>query len=1092
MPSINVYKASAGSGKTFTLAVQYIRLLITINPQEYRHTLAVTFTNKATAEMKDRILEQLYGIGRGLKSSEGYLAALHKALGEEDNHMSTEEIRKRCMQALRLILHDYSRFRIETIDSFFQSVLRNLAHELGLSARLQVDLNDQEILSQAVDNMVDGLGRSKENDVLPWMDNYVKEQIENADSWDVRMKIKQLAKIIFKEDYMRRDDAFRQRINDEHTIQQYRSQLFAIGKQNQQQMKHIADLLHQAIVTYGTEAITKDVSSGSWILTYDDKLQAENYADASITEKRMNALTQGPVEMVKKADKNNIALLQQLNPICQLIIKTEEARQEYIVQANTIELSLKHLNPLRLLNHIENEVTQITNESNRFILAKTPILLSRLIQGSDAPFVFEKMGTLFHNVMIDEFQDTSKLQWENFKVLLLESQSSGGQDLLVGDVKQSIYRFRNGDWHILKGIEQELGSLQPKVHTLDYNFRSDVNVIRFNNAFFHIAPALLDPEGEQGIVQEIFEDVSQKWPEGKLEEGLVRVSLLTEKSEEWEESMLSDICDQIQTLHEAGLPYNKMAVLVRSRTHVPSIINFVAQRLPDVKMISDEGYYLSNSLAINMLIAAMRMLTFEHKDPVSERFLVKHYIRDVQSRILPEQMVLTQNAEEVLPEAFNMANRRRLRQYPINELCETLYRILQLDHIKGEDAYLLCFYDELAAFLRNGTTDLHSFLEYWETDMQRKAIPACQIDGIGIVTIHKSKGLQYHTVFMPYCESKMEDIRADEILWCQAENETIASMGTLPITGGKAKFKASEYGDDYEAEELQRRIDELNALYVAFTRPEHNLYIWGDATGNELTYAKMLQYTLETSMETRLQEDAQSTQPMLLTEQGQGYTTWVLGKAVTPDSASQQKKVTKESGNRLSPTYDNQPITFFSHNRRLDFRQSNEATQYISQQNDDIDHAAEATTLTFIEQGKLLHEIFSLIVTQDELEDVLQGYVDRGILTDSKQQESIRRLIRKSLENKQASSWFDGHLQVLNECEIVHLDETGRPVSHRPDRVMLSPSEVIVVDFKFGKPQAKYHEQVKGYMSLLQTMYPNHSVRGYLWYVYRNIIEEVE
>ena len=1094
MPSINVYKASAGSGKTFTLAVQYIRLLITINPQEYRHTLAVTFTNKATAEMKDRILEQLYGIGRGLKTSEGYLEALQKALQAEDIELSNEEIRKRCMEALRLILHDYSRFRIETIDSFFQSVLRNLAHELGLNARLQVDLNDKEILSQAVDNMVDGLGRSTNNDVLPWIDNYVKEQIQNADNWDVRRKIKGLARIIFKEEYMRRDDAFRQRINDEKAIQEYRSQLYAIRKKDQQSMQEISESLADSIIKYGREKITNDVSRGAWICEYADKMVDGKYEAASISDKRKDALQEGPSAIVKAADKNNMALLTALTPICQQLLLTEQAREKYIFRANTINLSLKNLNPLRLLNHIENEVTQITNDSNRFILAKTPILLSRLIEGSDAPFVFEKMGTLFHNVMIDEFQDTSKLQWENFKVLLLESQSSGGQDLLVGDVKQSIYRFRNGDWHILKGIEQELSQLQPKVHTLDYNYRSDVNIIRFNNAFFRIASQLLDPESEKGIIQEIFEDVSQKWPESKPQNGLVRVSLQTDKNEDWPDIMLADMCDQIEMLHKAGLPYNKMAVLVRYKKNVPHIIKFVTQRLPDVKMISDEGYYLSNSLAVQMLIAALRMLIFEQKDPVSERFLIKHYLVDVQKSQMDEQTILTQKAQDVLPDEFDAKNRRTLRQYPLNELCEAIYRIFQLDKIQGEDAYLLSFFDELASYLRNGTSDIHSFLEYWETEMYQKAIPACQIDGISILTIHKSKGLQYHTVFMPYCDDKMEEIRTDEILWCKAETEAFSSMGTLPIAGGKTMFKASEYQNDYEEEELQRRIDEMNALYVAFTRPEHNLYIWGSALGNVLTYSKMLQFAMENKMEEQLQKDINSQEQMLQTEADEFHQTWTLGSAVTPQSEAADKSKKKSdkaaTENRLSPVYEDSGIHFTSHNRRLDFRQSNEATQYIRQQSDDIDEA-DNTTLSFIEQGKLLHEIFSHIASRDEVEEALADYVERGILTDEKQRQSIHNLITKSLENEQAEAWFDGHLQVINECEIVHLDEQGKPVTHRPDRVMISPDEVIVVDFKFGKSNPKYHDQVEGYKNLLAAMYPKHTVRGYLWYVYRNIIEEV-
>lgn len=1081
MPAVTVYKASAGSGKTFTLAIQYIRLLITLNPQEYRHTLAVTFTNKATAEMKNRILEQLYGLGKGLKSSEGYLNALRKGLEEEGIALSEEEIRQRCRTALRYILHDYSRFRIETIDSFFQSVLRNLAHELGLNARLQVDLNDKQILSQAVDNLVDDLGKEPQSEVLPWIDAYVKEQIENSDKWDVRDKIKSLSKIIFKEEYMRRDESFRQSISDEKRIKQYRDKLYRIKREATQLMAELAQQVDEALRAFPGD-ITQAVSRGTWIPTYRDLLLHGAYDEAEMTEKRYNDL-QDCALLVKKKDQDNAALLAQLEPVRRVLWETETQRLQYVTLLNTIRLSLQHLNPLRLLNHIETQVTDISHEANRFILAKTPILLSRLIQDSDAPFVFEKMGTLFHNVMIDEFQDTSRLQWENFKVLLLESQASGGQDLLVGDIKQSIYRFRNGDWRILKHIEQELKHIAPTLHTLDTNYRSDVHVIRFNNAFFPLAAQHLSQAGEgesHPIIQEIFSDVVQQWPKGKPEEGYVRIQLRTGKREDWPECMLSDMCQQIATLHAQGLPYNQMAVLVRSRTHVPQLIAYVQEHLPQVKMVSDEGFKLSNSLTLSLLIAALRWIDNGAQDPVAERYLVAHYSRDIlgEARELPE---LTQiPLEEMLPERF-VTRREELQQYPLHELAEEVYRLLLLERITDEDAYVLYFFDELADYLRNGTSDIHSFLEYWDSDLREKAIPPSAINGISIVTIHRSKGLQYHTVFMPFCDQPMEDVRADHIIWCDTGQEPFNTLGALPISSSSTLFEASAYRADYHEEQLQRRIEELNTLYVAFTRAEHNLYVWGNATGKKLTYATLLHDTLShTAML------APSTQ-----EEGEGVDTWTYGQVVTQIDQADKPHVSK---NRMEPVYAEQPIRFHSHNRRLDFQQSNEAAQFIRQQADEIDEGARQTEdgLSYIEQGKLLHSVFESIQTAEQVEEVLQTYADRGIITQAKQQQRIAQLVKRALQHPQVRGWFDGQARILNECEIVHLDPQGHTVSHRPDRVMLTDQEVIIVDFKFGRPNpTKYIPQVQGYMALMQTMYPQHRIKGYLWYVYRNHIEEV-
>lgn len=1101
MSSVKVYKASAGSGKTFTLAVQYIRLLITTNPMEYRHTLAVTFTNKATAEMKDRILEQLYGISQGLESSENYLEALQKELKENGIEISDKEIRKRCQDALHYILHDYSRFRIETIDSFFQSVLRNLAHELGLNARLQVDLNDKQILSQAVDNMIDDIQlptvadseKGEDNGhpakgVSAWIDSYVKDEIENAENWDIRKKIKNFSAIIFKEEYMRRDEVFRQRINDEKLLSEYRKQLFALKQAARNAIKEVAESLCETIDSC-EENFAEIIPSGSWITEYQKNMREGNYANASITEKRLAQLP-NPEDILKKAYKGDTTLIEKLRPVAQALITAEEQRADYIRLINTIDLSLQHISPLRLLSQIEEKVTEITNDSNRFILAKTPILLYSLIQGSDAPFVFEKMGTLFHNVMIDEFQDTSQLQWENFKVLLLENQASGGSDLIVGDIKQSIYRFRNGDWHILKNIENELKFAQLETKPLDTNYRSDVNVIKFNNAFFIEAAKLLGPENEKGIIEEIYEDVEQKYPDDKAEAGYVRVMLKTDKMDNWETCMLDDMCEQIDHLHKSGLPYHKMAVLVRDRTNIDKLIEHVHSKLNGVKMVSDEGFKLQSSTAVSMLIAALRVLCFGAQDIVSERYLIKQYMREQSSEEVSIETYATAKAEEVLPKEFT-ERIDELREYPLNELCEELYRILSIQHIKGEDAYMLFFFDELSNYLKNGISDIHSFLEYWESDLRTKSIPACQVDGINIITIHKSKGLQYHTVFMPFCDQPMEEVKTHEMLWCDTQKSPYNAMGSLPINGAKGKFEQSEYEDDYRAEQLQRRIDELNALYVAFTRAEHNLYVWGDGTRNILTYSSLLGYTLNNSMNS------------LCTKENRGETAiWQYGEVtIETHRKDEGKKKTKEKKeeNRLSMPSQEEGIAFQSFDRKMDYRQSNEATRYIREQKEaqlaeQNGEPKAQSAPNFIEQGKLLHEIFSRIEHEQQLGKVLDEYRDRGIIEDEKQQQDIRKLIEKALQTPKARPWFDGSMKVMNECEIVHLDkETGMQVTHRPDRVMKSDEEVCVVDFKFGRPKPdEYTTQVQGYMNLLSAMYPESRVRGYLWYVYQNKIEEVE
>lgn len=1115
MSKVTIYKASAGSGKTFTLAVQYIKLLIATDPQQFRNTLAVTFTNKATAEMKDRILEQLYGIGHGLEESDGYLKALQKSLKNDDIEMEDDEIRHKCKVALRYILHDYSRFRIETIDSFFQSVLRNLAHELGLNARLQVDLNDKQILSQAVDNMVDGLGKEEDKGVMPWIDDYVKDQLENDKGWDIRERIKSLAKIIFTEQYMNRDDELREKLDNEELLSEYRRTLRKLKAQAQEALKKAAIDLDNDVSAYKGD-ISKDISRGSWVLEYRDQMLAGDYADAKakITETRLLGLND-PVELVKKADKENDELLTRLQPLCQAILRCDDECNRHLPTINTVDLSINHVNPLRLLGQIEKEVTSISNDSNRFILAKTPQLLSRMIGDDDAPFVFEKMGTLFNNVMIDEFQDTSRLQWNNFKILLLESMASGGSGLLVGDIKQSIYRFRNGDWRILKNIASELHTNPPKFETLSHNFRSDTRIIGFNNAFFTRAAEILDADEKEKIIQEIYSDVRQFWPKDKEPSGYVRVMLKTDKSvkkDDWEERQLQDMCAQITRLHEEGLPYNKMAILIRTKKSTPAMIQYIAEYLPGVQVVSEEGYLLSSSLTLQMIIAALKVLHHGADDPISMRFLVKHYMLDILGKNTEIEDFINIDAADILPKEF-IEHQHELRQHPIHELCEEIYRMLHLDKIVGDDAYILTFFDLLSEYLRTETSDIQSFLQYWEDDMSGKSIPSCEVNGISILTIHKSKGLQYHTVLMPFCEDAMDNVRDDQILWCEAKESPYNGIGSLPINGSKKKFEQSEYNEDYHEEQLQRRIEELNSLYVGFTRAEHNLYIWGDACGESRKYSTLLHEVLSSPLPV-FNEDKEKGTPgephvTFSMVEDSGITTYTIDDAVpvvpkkasesndaSISSLSRESSISSKVANRLKPEYVEQNISFQSFDRHMDFRQSNDAERYIHQAGDELldypERAEAPAPMSYIEQGKLLHEIFSNIVRADELEKALLSYVDRGILKDEEQIDKIRRIFTNALENPQAKSWFDGTYQVLNECEIVHLDEDGRQVSHRTDRVMVAEDEVIVVDFKFGRPNPdKYEPQVQNYMSLLSQMYPGRKISGYLWYVYRNTIEPV-
>ena len=458
-PELLVYKASAGSGKTFTLAVEYIKLLIQ-NPRAYRNILAVTFTNKATTEMKERILSQLYGIWIKDKDSDPYLQKI-----TEELEMPQEDIRTAAGTALHYMIHDYSRFRVETIDSFFQSVMRNLARELELGANLNIELNNMEVLSDAVDSMIEKLDR--QSPVLYWLLEYIEERIADDKRWNVSGEIKNFGRNIFDEGYIEKGNGLREKLRDKDCIKNYRETLQAILEEVQEQMKGFADQFFGILDTNGVKV--EDLKNGSrGIASYFNKLQSGKLDD-SVRNVTVEKCLDCPDEWVKKTSPIRNAILglaeKELIP---LLNESEKYRSRNNMLANSCQLSLRHVNNIRLLANIDEEVRELNHENNRFLLSDTNALLHNLVKEGDSSFVFEKIGTTIRNVMIDEFQDTSRMQWDNFRLLLLEGLSQGADSLIVGDVKQSIYRWRNGDWGILKRIENKHRSLSRQSKDTDH------------------------------------------------------------------------------------------------------------------------------------------------------------------------------------------------------------------------------------------------------------------------------------------------------------------------------------------------------------------------------------------------------------------------------------------------------------------------------------------------------------------------------------------------------------------------------------------------------------------------------------------------
>ena len=1033
-PTLTVYKASAGSGKTFRLAVEYIKLVVR-DPQCYRHILAVTFTNKATEEMKMRILSQLYGLWKQMPDSQTYMDCICKELQVEPTFVSLQ-----AGQALANLLHNYNYFRVETIDTFFQSVLRNLARELDLTANLRIGLNDTQVEELAVDQLIEDLQTT--DVMLIWLLKYIMENINDDHSWNVIGQIKQFGRTIFRDYYKAESKAISERMAEKGFFDHYTKTLRDLRATAKEYMAEIGDKFFS---TLASEGFTIDdlANKRRGIASFFLKLQ-NGVFDASIENTTVANCLGNPAKWYTKTHPRHeeIHMLADgaLGNLLRLAIE-QRPRQWRLYQS--AELTLRHINQLRLLDSIETKVRQLNHEANRFLLSDTQQLLHALISDSDSPFIFEKIGTQLEHIMIDEFQDTSTVQWQNFRVLLQETMShEGSQNLIVGDVKQSIYRWRSGDWRLLNDIHSQFPKESIMEKPLDTNHRSSRHVIEFNNAFFQKAALweyeqLQDmPEAEQ--LQRAYQSVEQLIPEHRDQSGYVNIDLLP--AEDYQENTLSLLTDIVRQLLADGVSQSDIAILVRTNNLIPVIANYFAEQMSnEVSIVSDEAFRLDASLSVNIIVNALRLLANPHDE------LSHAYLHKIAGQGLPNDT-------------------EALLRLPLYELVEQLFIHFQLNRFDDQSAYICAFYDQLADFTADNSSNIDSFLREWDENLCSKTIQSDELSGIRLISIHKSKGLEFDHVICPFCDWQLEK-QSGNVLWCHPTEAPFNDLPLVPVDYSQKGMTGTIYEADYRHEHLQNIVDNLNLLYVAFTRASQRLYVIGKR-GTKSSRSAVIEAVLP-SIEGMLSGE-NDTESALHYEYGQPE---IINTAHT----------TRHTNNVFLQSPTPCHINVQSFDSRVAFRQSNQSQDFIS--GDDEQGS-------YIQLGSVLHHIFSTIRTTADIDDALQRLQLDGILYNNDiTAERITTMLRRRLEHPKVADWFSGRWQIFNECTILSMTD-GQVVERRPDRVMTDGHEWIVVDFKFGGEHVEYHNQVRQYMDLLRQMGHSH-ISGYLWYVYSNKIVEV-
>lgn len=1087
-----VYSASAGSGKTYTLALKYIAMAVaTDRASDFTNILAVTFTNMATAEMKDRILKQLDNLARG-GTDKDFLENLIK-----ETPISKDVLVRRAKGVLAAIMHDYDHFRVETIDSFFQTLLTNLAHELKLPRGFKVDLDDKAVVSQSVDRMLLGVGNEANADLTSMIISVLERHIDDDKGWNIAKELKRFAQSnLFRSEYMAHDEEIEEVTSDSKYMGRLHHALRSYIRDFDEKLEDCIARIEPEV-----EAVAGVKSKATNIRTYEKNLRKHDFSEPA----KIIVTMAGNWDAVFNKDcKEKEALRGHAQRISDILKEMEYLRETYASSVYNCELTLKNLDRLSLSGAISREITRYTTEHETFLLARTPELFNRMVKGNDASFVFEKYGTTFKHIMIDEFQDTSRMQWNNFKTLLLENMAQGDESMLVGDIKQSIYRWRGGDWNILFDIKKEFdqADVLPKVE----NFRSLPVIVRFNNAFFvkastyidkrhwevpgdwichetKLMPVLPEEVDNSNIIQQIYKDVEQTPRCGEEGTGYVRI-VMNDKDTTAEET-IEDLYEQAVNLHvEHGVPYGEMLILVRRNSETQTIIDYITEKDPAFPITSAEAFMLKSSLMVTTLINALKFLS--DKTDTLAMALLREGLHAIYDKIEDKELrnFYLDMIDGICTTLSDDAQRATMQQMPLYELCLHLMMMMHYEEAEklGElkqSAYIFNFLDALVSYINDHSSDIKDFISFWDDVLSERSIAVNVEDAVRVMTIHKAKGLEGHTVFIPFADFLLENSQHDKIIWCAPQqnmtndtnvNELVGRLPLVPVNDLK-KMEESAYSTFYENEHRQQRVDSLNTLYVAFTRAKCNLFIWSKRP----KIGGRSAFNLIDAFVNNLQpSDEKTTTPGVVCYGN------IVGAKGTKEAKDEQD--TKEISVSISHN-DLSGVKFFQSSKALDFLADSE--REIEGDTPELQH--QRRTRYFMNKGTLYHQVFSLIERKEDVPGVIEKMRAEGLLATKKQADEILTFVTTALQQeKETAKWFDGTYELYNEHNIL-IRSDGHAKMFRPDRVMVAADHAVVVDYKFGSEKEEYKDQVEMYANNLAKLL-NKPVKGYLWYVSKKVI----
>ncbi len=1056
----HIYRSGAGSGKTYTLAKSYLTLALS-RGSSFKNVLGVTFTNKATEEMKSRIVSIL----KALANNAGH--PMSKDLCEA-LEINESELVKRANGVLSDILHQYGRFSIVTIDSFFNQVIRSFAKEMGLQGTFTIDLDQKTVIERVIDRMLMEIGDEDKKQLRGWLTEFAEHRVDEGQTWDFRSDVTKLAGEILKDDFKKHASEILSLSEKPGFFLQMRKELQVVRFQFENEIKNHAKQFNQYLEKEGLSVDVFTYKASGPAGLFDKLVKSIEKGDKIEIPKRSR---DAKGEITKWLSKPNLKTGHLNHQLESVIIPLHSDLIDYIDQQMIVYQSarevLRYLFTFGILAQINRYIQWYRDEHDVMLIADLPDFLHQIINDSDTPFIYEKVGSIFSHYLIDEFQDTSAFQWDNFMPLVKNSTDSEQFSMVVGDVKQSIYRFRGGDWELLQNrVKEDIGDYHAETHNLDVNWRSDPAIIEFNNDFF-IRAADFSRSWFADMVTEVqhntirgrieenvqrvfdtFSDVAQRIPESKKEsKGSIRLEFIgkDDNEEGWTQEAIERTIRQVEDLQRKGYELRDIAILTRYSREGRDIANaFIDYRNseladPDLKyeVVSSEALYLTSSHLVRFIVSLIKWLNDEKNTIVLCEWLYEyqHYI--LNAEVSESDIFSTYDQwEKLVPKAFK-EQREYLKTLPLYELVEGIIRLFELNQLQEEFAYLQGFQDAVLDYSKNERGDIASFLEWWEKVRKERAIQISdQNNAIKILTIHKSKGLEFPVVILPFLSWDFDNTSGfnDTILWCEG-NVAPSPFNKLPVLPLKysANLANTYWGEQYYLEKLKTHLDNLNMLYVAFTRPVEVLIGYGKLPSGKSLNAYTLIHKL--CADTENWDDATNI--------------FQVGEIPTQQN---------EAVETIEYGLENYQSSPWRNKVSLQMRGSAELNDEI------VIDAAQA--------GIVMHEQLSKIRYRQDLD----RYIGLPVHED----------LRAIVDHPELADWFSDDWNVANEVPILLPGGDFK----RIDRLNWRENETVVIDFKTGAKRKKDHYQVKDYLKILAQMGYT-GIKGYLVYLQDLEVEEV-